>query len=346
MAFTVQSKSGPTILGPTGAAASARDRAIAKLMEGAPEQKPAPSVAPKVTPDGNSEGQEAAVAPQEPVSAKADPSPKEDQLTAHYTILARKEKALRTKAAQQEAAIKEREAALKAKEEEIAAIKAEYQSKYVPKEKLSKHNALQTLSEMGLTYDDLTELAIKAPSAQDVDRIEQLKAQIRAELQEELRPVKEAQERSRKEIEQRQADSYNQALNQIRSDARKLVKDDPRFEAVASEGDAGVNHVVELIEATFREGLDDERPKGTILSVEEAAQLIEDELIERYTKASQLKKIQERLASNKPKEEPKVAEESKAQTNQLTTLSNSVSSAPRLTARQRALLAFEGKLNK
>src|SRR5208282_349994 len=79
----------------------------------------------------------------------------EDPLSSQYALLARREKALRAKAQQQEQALKTREDALKAKEAELAAKDTDYQSNYVSKQRL-QDNTWDVLNEAQVSYDKLT----------------------------------------------------------------------------------------------------------------------------------------------------------------------------------------------
>ena len=142
-------------------AQSARDRAIARLTTPPAQEHPVSNPS-QVAPEDlsaiqapSSEGQnnidEATTSQSQEVQAK---DKEKELLSTQYAQLARREKALYAKAQARERAIAEREASIQAREEAIKAKDAEYQSKYVPKERLSQ-DTINVLLENGLTYDHL-----------------------------------------------------------------------------------------------------------------------------------------------------------------------------------------------
>lgn len=266
--------------------------------------------------------------------AATTPAKEEPTLSSQYAVLARKEKALRAKVQSQELAIRSKEAAIAEREAAIKAKEAEYQTNYIPKSKLSD-DTLATLLEAGITYDQITQMALNQSQAQDPATklaIQRLEAQVKAQA--------EAVENAKKQQEDSVKNQYSEALKQIRYDATALVKTDNSFEMIRETNSIG--DVVDLIERTYKED-------GVILTVEEAAQLVEDELVEQVSKYARVSKIQQRLQPKPPKEAeaPKSpVQQSNSQQSQLKTLTNAVGSTRPLTARERALLAFENKLNK
>ena len=302
-------------------ATDARARAIAALQGNVPVQNPS-SISPE---ESGAIRRSANSDTVEQPSEVTEPESKEAPLSPQYAALARKEKAIRAKAIAQEQSFKAREAALIAREAELTSKSNPSLDNYISKDKL-KENAFGVLSELGLTYDQLTEQAIAQQSPEW-----QMFSQMRQEMQEELRKVREEQAESRKSFEQQQAQAYQQALSQIRNETKNLVNSDPSYEAIKATG--SVNDVVELIERTFNE-------EGRLLTVEEAASAVEEYLTEEATKLSRLGKIQKRLEQAKQpstKTQPSAA-------NQMKTLTNSVGAQKPLSARERALLAFKNEL--
>jgi hypothetical protein len=337
----IEQKSAPNQISPANAkanpqASTPRDRAIAKILEGAANTQQAPVSNPSnVSPEeigalrpnlGQSNSNEA------PTSSEPEAAPKapEEPISSQYAILAKKEKALRLRDQQ----MKAKEAEIRAREEALrpAAPKApEFDpSKYVAREELTK-DPFSVLADLGLSYDQLTEMALNAPKAQDVATRNEI-----ASLKAELAAIKGAQEKTNKSLEEQSSNSYKQALTQIRRDVTDLVTNDPYFETVAKTG--SVSDVVELIERTFNE-------EGVLLSVEQAAKEVEDHLVDQLTSyTSRIDKIKKRL---QPQASTQAAP--KQETNkqpQLKTLTNSVSSSRKLNARERAIAAMEGRLNK
>lgn len=346
---TVNSPSNPQINNAKAEVAmSPRERAIAALMRpNTPEQASAQSTAQaQQTPVSNPSqvSAEELTAIRSPSSPKSSESKGQDYtsetpasevsgesktssepLSAQYAILARKEKALR----QREQQLKAKEAALTAQKAPEAVKSPEIDlNKFVDRDRLVK-DPFTVLNELGLTYDQLTELALNAPRAEEL----QMQNEIRT-LKEELKALKGETENTKKSFEESQKQQYDQAITQIRNEATQLVKLDPQFETVKATG--SVNEVVELIERTFNED-------GILLTVEEAAQQVESYLVDEAIKLAKLAKIQQKLRPQSQAEAPKQATGSQEKS-QLKTLTNSVSSSRKLSARERAILAMEGKL--
>lgn len=266
-------------------------------------------------------------------------TPKEDEvpLSTQHAIIARKEKALRAKAHAQEQAFKAREAAIQAREAEVTSKQTQDLTNYISKDAL-KRNAFGVLADLGISYDAISEQALRAQSPEYRD-IQEMKAQ----LNEELQKVREEQANSRKSYEQQQAESYQQALKQIEAEARQLVYTDPAFEMIKETKQ--VNEVVKLIERTFKED-------GELLSVERAAELVEEAIAEEAMKVSRIGKIQQRLKSaQESKGQTRSAAQQSAkqptqtpQASQLTTLTNQVTSTRPLSNKERAMLAFKNQL--
>ncbi len=166
----------------------------------------------------------------------------------------------------------------------------------------------------------LEAIAAQSPEAQAYSRM-------RSEIQEEIRALREEQDRTRQQIEQSQTQAYQQALKQISLEVNELVNKDPNFETVKHSGAA--KDVVELIERTFQE-------EGKLLTVEEATQAVEDYLVDEAIKMSNIKKVKDRLSQANTSKQP--------QTVQMKTLTNSIGAQKPLNARERALLAFKGEL--
>lgn len=333
--MNIEPKDGSSIVQPSGTQAtaqtSARDRAIAKLMAGAPvPQSPVanPSqVSPEEmsvvsTPSRQSDTNETSN-----LNAPADTKAAEEPISSQYAVLARKEKALRLRDQQ----LRQREAAIKASEAPKAPSAPTFdESKYVSKDRLEK-DPFGALAELGLDYSQLTDRLLNSPSPE----AQKQQAYI-SKLESRLEALESGQTKVQKTFEEREVESRKQAVSQIRSEVGKLVMTDPQFETIKET--RSLNDVVELIEKTFDED-------GILLTVEEAAQQVEDYLVDEAMKIAKIKKIQLRLAAGLPATaQTKQTDAPKQQ--QLKTLTNSVSSSRPLTSKERAILAFQGKLNK
>ena len=120
---------------------------------------------------------------------------------------------------------------------------------------------------MGHIFDEITELALNAPKPEQLAMMNEIKA-----LKAELQAVKGETEKTQKSIEEQNTKSYQQALNDIKHQVTRLVSSDPAFETIKATRSVG--DVVELIEKTYNED-------GILMTVEEAAQQVEDYLVRR-----------------------------------------------------------------
>ena len=306
---------------------SARERAIAMLTGNNSQQTPVQnpsSVAPEEMNHSKPQetGQSDKVDAQAPAEAPKEATKSEEApLSSQYAQLARKEKQLRA----QVNAVKAQEAAIRAREEAIKAKEVEYQSKYIPKDVIAK-DPIKVLMDQGYTQDQITQMLLNAP-----DPAAQAQQAIVEELRAEIRALRDGQESAKKTFEESQTQSYQQAVNQIRNDAKQLVSSDPVYETIAATG--AVEDVVELITKTFEKD-------GIVLSVEEAAAAVEEYLVEEALKVARLKKIQQRLQPPAAAQPP--AKQQAAQTAGKTLTSTMGTSRP-LSARERAILAFKGE---
>lgn len=272
---------------------------------------------------------EETVAAAPPVEApKAEPA--DPALSRQFAQLARQEKALRAKVQQQEAAWKQREADLKAREAALTSQAAPDLSQYIPRDRL-KSDPLSVLAEAEVSYEDLTQRIVnRVPVDPQVQAtINDLKAQIQE--------LKKYNEDGKKSATDNQQAQYQAAVKQIHKDATALVKSDPiAYEAIHKTGT--VKDVVKLIEDTYNKD-------GILMTVEEAAQEVENYLVEEnFNMATRIDKIKKRLGQVAPAQAPAKQSPVSPQQSQMKTLTNATSSSRPLSARERALLAFEGKL--
>ncbi len=336
MSFTTEPKAAPSpVEGQlSNSQATARERAIARLTAQPAASQTNPVTDPtRVSPEELSAikpGQQATVESTEAVEPEVT-KPPEKNLSSEYAQLARKEKALRAQAMQVKAqndALAAREAAIKAKEAEL------HGDSYIPKDRLSK-DTIRVLEEAGISYEQLTQEMLNAPSQEARQQ-----AQVIAKLEAKLAAIEEGQNKISKGIEESQSNAYKQAVNQIRNEAKQMVYATPDFETIKETN--SVEDVVELITKTFEKD-------GILLTVEEAAKAVEDHLYEEAFKLTKLSKIQKRLAANAVATAPstpssKQAESPSSKPTTMKTLTNKDGSARKLSASERAVLAFKGEL--
>lgn len=269
----------------------------------------------------------AQAAPEGGAPAAAAP---EAAVSPRIVELARKEKALFRRMQE----IKQREEAIKAKE-------AEYQSSYIPK-KLVSEDPVRVLMESGMTYEQIIERIMNNQPNPEREHLSKLEAQIQA--------VKQAQEQSQKAQEEQRQRQYDQAVSQIRKDVADLVAANAtEYESIQALGQQEA--VVSLIQKTFEE-------EGTLLSVDEAAKLVEEHLVEEAIKLASLGKVKQKLAPPVPEAPQKQTLSSAVRSQQfqvkprataeLKTLTNAATAAPSKSMswadrRARAIAMLEGQ---
>lgn len=268
----------------------------------------------------------------------------EEAISPQYAALARREKALRARAMQQDQAFKAREEALKAREE---ALKPPSQtsfdsSKYVSIEDLQKDPYGQ-LARANLTYDQLVEQAMNAPKPEEV-RLQQLEAKYEAKI----KALEDKLDGTNKSIKDQEDNAYKGAINQIRYDVTKIVNSDPSFDTIKVTGQT--EEVVKLIESVYKDGMGNDYPKGSVLDVYEAAKMIEEEIAENlYNWSSKAQKVKSRFqpqsAATSAQSPAQKSSTSQTSSNpQMKTLTNQMNASRQLSARERAILAAQGKL--
>lgn len=314
-------------------AQDARSRAIAKLTSApVPQNQNSVSVEETVQTRQNvtSEVDESVASPESEDTPQSAPV-KEPSVSSQFAALARREKALRAQAQQQDQAQKTREAAFTAKEADMQAKLAAYEQGYVSKDRL-RSDLLGTLTEQGLSYDDITQQFLNNQNPLDPrvqSHIQKLEAKLSA--------LEAKATQGEEQAKNSQAEQYQAAIKQITQDTKSLVATDPEFEMVRATG--SVKDVVELIERTFNEN-------GTLLTVEDAARQVEEYLTDEAYKLSKTGKIQKRLqpvapVAAAPAQQP---QSTPKQPQPVKTLTNSISSSRQLSAKERAILAFKGEL--
>lgn len=211
--------------------------------------------------------------------------------------------------------------ALQVKEREIAEKEKSLSEKAatsegIPKEQI-KANPLKILMEAGVTYEQLTE-AILADQSGINPEVQALKAKIDA-----------LEKGVESKFTERDTRAEQNAVAQIHRDVEVLVAEGDDFELI--RGKNYQRKVTDLIHKQWK-------ATGKVLDVQEAATLIEEELYKEATQYASFKKVQSKLtpAVETITEEP----------NRLRTLTNRQTATPAVSARARALAAFNGTLKK
>ncbi len=181
-----------------------------------------------------------------------------------------------------------------------------------------KANALGVLLDAGVTYDDLTQ-QILANNDGVTPELRALKAEIKA--------LKEGVDKT---LTDRDVQAEQQVLAEMRREATQLVAQGETYELVRET--RSIPHVIKLIERTYRE-------TGEVLDVREALKLVEDDLLAENLKLANLQKIRAQMA-------PQPVSQPTQQHRQMRTLTNRDTASVPMSAKQRALAAFNGTLRK
>ncbi len=182
-----------------------------------------------------------------------------------------------------------------------------------------KSEPLSVLLEAGVTYEQLTE-AILANQNGDSSQIRNLEAKIAA-----------LESGFDKKLTDRDSQQEQQVLAEMQREATSLVAEGDTFEMVRET--RSVPDVMKLIERTYRD-------TGEVLDVREALQLVEDELLEESLKLARFQKVQSKLAPPAPPPPPP------NQHRQMRTLTNRDTASVPMSAKARALAAFNGTLKR
>lgn len=341
----------------TTSAQAARERAISMLTAA-----PAAAATPQAPTQGNAQAEAVAnpnkVSPEEMSAVKA---PQTAQITDENTTveqtekpkvevttpeaelqskqlqaLVRREKALRAQATKQNDDYKAREAALAAREAELTKKASTFdESKYISKDRF-KSDPIAVMNETGLSYDEIVNQLI-TQTQNPVDP--RVNAQI-SQLQAEIKRLQDSREEEKTSQQKAQQQAYDNAVNKVRLDAQALIETDANYETIKETN--SVEDVVELIKQTYDKD-------GILLSVEEAAQEIENYLIEEAIKLANIGKVKQRLnptnvVAAKTVEQKQPVDPVVEQKQPMKTLTNTVGSTRQLSAKERAILAFKGEL--
>lgn len=209
----------------------------------------------------------------------------EDFLAPKFAALTRKEKEIRAEAAR-----------IKAEREQIEQMRAEYESKSKSsvdaetsfKEKLRK-NPLKTLSELGLTYEQLTEMQLNDQNPTPQMLMDQMRAELEAKMEEKYGKLTEGL----KEKEEREAkEQYEAAVNGYKSELTQFIRQNSdTYELIVA------NNATELMFDTAQQFY---KQTGKVPNNEELAKAVEEHLEEQANEILKLKKFQSKL--NKPAE--------------------------------------------
>lgn len=202
-------------------------------------------------------------------------SPEAVTLSPQLTALARKEQAFR----KQEQAFKAKEQEFKANQTAFEAKQAEYAGYAKLKESLTAKD-YSILDELGVSYEEWTNYLLSKGEGATPEN------QALAELRNELKSVKDKQAESETKQKEAVDKQYEATVNQYRKEIQSLIASDPSFETVKEL--KAEEHVLQHILDTFNED-------GEVLTVSDAAQEVEEKLLEDALAMARLKKVQDKI---------------------------------------------------
>lgn len=259
-------------------------------------------------------------APEVPAAEPAQTPEQTQKLSTKYLEQARLEKIRR----------KESEA-FKAKEQEwqkkIQDYEQKLSSEYIPKAQLEQ-DAFTTLKSLGWDDQRIMNSIMNQPSPEH---------QQIALLQAKIKELEEGQKKSLTVLEEHQQKQRDQAVSAIRNKAKSIVDNNPEFELIQKTGSHEA--VVQLIVDTW----DNE---GRAISEEEAAEEIENYLMEQMAPLIGAQKIKSKFTQPQQVEAQQPTTQQKPSVKTLSHSETTTTQKPlsAMSRRERAILAFQGKL--
>jgi vacuolar-type H+-ATPase subunit I/STV1 len=171
---------------------------------------------------------------------------------------------------------------------------AKKEADYVPKSSIkakAQQNAVEALADIGLTYEELTNLLLSQQQGDDP-----IQGTVKA-LQAEIQQIKSTQE-------QNVSKQYEATVAQYRGEIDSLIASDDAFITIREEGraDAVLQHILD----TFEED------PSKVLTVEQASKEIEEFLVEEAEKKLSLTKVKAKLTPQETKPAEKTLPPTKA----------------------------------
>lgn len=222
--------------------------------------------------------------------------------------------------------------------QELEQKQQDYQQNYIPKDQYEKtfQNVETIANEMlkrGMTPQQLNEYFLSQPSTMDpaYQKVQALEAKI-ADLEGKLTKQTE-------QLAETKTNEYQQALKQIDLEAKRLVTTDPTFKAIKGEG--AHKAVTKLIEETFKNGYPGEFDPGEVMPIERAAEIVNQHILDEAKRLQTYFEQEQKPEAPPPQDKHPII----AKQPQIKTITNNVKESTKpLSPRDRAILAFQGKL--
>lgn len=259
---------------------------------------------------------EAASPAAEPEAARQ--AAEDRKFAAKFAALSRREKQLKAQEREFQARLKQ--------QEETAAKNTPKKEEIEPLEMRLKRNPLATLKELGLSYEQLTQIALNdgklTPDIEMQLMRDELTKNSKSEVAE-LRAQLEADRKERKEQAEREASNRDaQAISAYKAQiADYVTAQASELELLAAEGEGAADMIFDVINAHYAQTLDEETNQGEVLDIKIAAEAVENHLLGEAKKRIGLNKIKKLLGASEVQNETQKVEQGK-NTKASVTLSN------------------------
>ena len=204
-------------------------------------------------------------------------SGEDDQFSRKFAALSRREKEIRAKEAEYEHRMAELEAKFQALEQPPEEPK-------LPIEDRLRRNPFETLDEMGLGYDKLTELALNDGKLTPEMQMRLMKDELE---QGDKSKFEELESKLAKKEEEEEHSKYEAIESNFKQEITSFVKGSNEFELINANGASDL--VYEVIEEHYND-------TGRVLELDEAAQAVESYLEDELEKLMGLEKVKSKFS--------------------------------------------------
>lgn len=237
--------------------------------------------------------------------AATEETAEDKEFASKFAALSRRDKEIRQKEKELESKLAEFEERMKSFEQKQEPEVEE--TPEIPLEYRLRKDPINTLAELGLSYDKLTELALNDGKLTTDMQMDLMRREIDEKYGSELQALKEElAEKERKAEEQK----YEEVINGFMNELTSYVNSNDKYEMIKAND--AVDLVYNVIEQHHQE-------TGRILSNEEAADQVEEYLFEEAKKLLESNKLKGLYQQAKPTEEKQERQPSPTLSNELGT---------------------------
>lgn len=261
--------------------------------------------------DENSELEAAPEETEEKPKVEEKKTEEDKKFAAKFAALARREKLVK----QAEVKAKRREQELEARIKQLEEQGKPKQEAPVEQEPLDvrlQKNPFKVLEEMGLGYETLTRMALNDGKMTPELESKLMKQELESKFQQQLKALEaklEAKEKADKERQEQEAKAMSDkqqqaAISEFKDSIKQVVESDVEaYELISVEGQDGIELIYnEIAEDAMKkrqeaDEMGDDADSIELLSIQEAAQRVEDRLLNEAKKRVELGKIKKLLGA-------------------------------------------------